>query len=567
MVAFLAVLNVVIAFVASLAFGAWLVRRYPPLGWSTFGVGMACFVGAQILHIPFNELWLEPAIAPAPLIPQALVFGLSAGLFEELARYVVIRYARRERTGPHALMFGAGHAGVESTIFVGLPGLFALMQFAAVARYGIENLTPDPAIQGAVRASLALADAEPWRAVIPGFERLLAIPFHVAATCLVMLAVERKQPLYLVLAIVWHALVDAVVVWLKVTHGMVWVELLLVAVSPLNVAAIVLVLRKLPRLVPPPPNPRPETEGEPLELHAATKSFVTRKNTVVALDGVTFTLRRGERACLLGPNGAGKTTAIRLFTGALTPTHGWAFLLGHALLDPGFLAAKRKVGIVPQQPGMYETMSVGAYLELVRVLYQAKSYEGLAERLGLSELLERPMNVLSGGQQRRLCLAAALMSEPELLILDEPSAGLDPIAARAMNASLKEASRERTTLLCTHNLDEAEDLCDSVVILWRGRVIVHERIADLRGKAQARLALRAAQGADRLREILSERGHDPRLEEDGALSIALEGGERGAPELLRTLLGDGIDVFECRIVRPTLEDLFHHYVEREEAAR
>jgi ABC-2 type transport system ATP-binding protein len=252
--------------------------------------------------------------------------------------------------------------------------------------------------------------------------------------------------------------------------------------------------------------------------------------------------------------------------GALGPSSGWAFLFGASARDPGFLAAKRRVGVVPQAPGMYEEMNVRQYLELVAALYDVKSFEAIAERLGLGELMDRPSAKLSGGQQRRLSLCAAMMSEPELLILDEPSAGLDPVAAREMIDLLKDVSRDRTTLLCTHDLDEAEELCDNVIILRRGKVLVHDSIATLRRRAATRLALRARQGPERLAAALRERGHEPTID-DATVEVPAADAESDAPRLLRELLGAGIDVYDCRVLAPSLEDLFLQAVRAPESAR
>jgi len=294
------------------------------------------------------------------------------------------------------------------------------------------------------------------------------------------------------------------------------------------------------------------TEPDPIALAAVTKVYGSQ---VRALNDVSFTIASGERACLLGPNGAGKTTLIRLLTGALTPTEGAARIFGVSASEPGFLAAKRRVGIVPQAPGMYRDFKVGEYLQLVAELYGRGDVDAVTDAFGLSSYKERAMSELSGGYQRRLVLAAAVLPLPDLLLLDEPTVGLDPVAAREVHEYLRTMMAGRTTLLCTHNLAEAEALCDTVVILRQGRVLLHERIAELQQRTHPHVLLAAVQGPALLLQTLQQIGYTPQLE-DGQVRISLAEPQQTVPDLLRTLLGSGLDVYESRVRRPSLEDVF-----------
>jgi ABC-2 type transport system ATP-binding protein len=289
-----------------------------------------------------------------------------------------------------------------------------------------------------------------------------------------------------------------------------------------------------------------------LSFSGVTKRYGKR---ALALDNVTWAIEPGARVCLLGPNGAGKSTSIRLLQGALQPTSGEVTLLGERVGGPRYRDARRRTGLVPQGPGMYRDLTTREYLELARRLYGRGSVDDSLERFSLSEHAGKMLAQLSGGLQRRVSIAAALLPEPDLLLLDEPTAGLDPVAMREVHEQLRSIMRGRTTLLCTHNLAEAEALCDDVVILRAGQVLLHESIADLRQRTQAHLVLRARQGPEALEAALTAQGLEGTPFED-AVRVRVTDAEAVAPELLRSLLARGLDVYECRVEHATLEELF-----------
>lgn len=284
------------------------------------------------------------------------------------------------------------------------------------------------------------------------------------------------------------------------------------------------------------------------------------RNGKLALDSVSFAIDQGARACLLGPNGAGKSTAIRLLEGALAPTGGRVWLLGEEVGTPWYLEARRRTGVVPQGPGMYPDLSAGEYLGYVRRLYGRGDLDAVVEVFGLGDQLQTRMAQLSGGFQRRLSLAAALLGEPDLLLLDEPTVGLDPVATRDVHDYLATVMRQRSTLLCTHNLAEAEKLCDEVVILSAGKVLVHKPLAQLRRESRPRLRLAARQGADAVMAALKARGLTAEADGD-AVVLAAEDARADAPALLRALLAEGLDVYECTPLEASLETMFLEAVE------
>jgi ABC-2 type transport system ATP-binding protein len=295
-----------------------------------------------------------------------------------------------------------------------------------------------------------------------------------------------------------------------------------------------------------------------IELIGVTKLY---SGAVKALDNVSIAVEEGEHCCLLGPNGAGKTTIIRLLQGALTPTEGELRILGENVNGRSILDVKKRVGIVPQNPGMYPDLTVREYLTFVAALYGRGDVVATAGQFALQPYIDRPLSTLSGGFQRRLVLAAAAISEPALLLLDEPTVGLDPLAAAETRGLLAQAMKGRTAFMSTHNLAEAEELCDTVIILRQGTVLVHERIEELRKQTSPRLHLAARQGMVVLSDALT--GMSLRTSPDGdGVWVHLDGADQVIPDVLRRLLGAGIDVYECTLVQPTLEDLFVDVVTR-----
>ena len=278
------------------------------------------------------------------------------------------------------------------------------------------------------------------------------------------------------------------------------------------------------------------------------------RNGTLALSDTTWSIPIGARSCLLGPNGSGKTTSIRLLEGALVPTTGGVSLLGIEVNRPGYAQARQRVGVVPQNAGMYGDLTTFEYLELARRLYRRGDVARCIDQFGLSEQRDKRLAQLSGGFQRRVVLAAALLSEPEMLLLDEPTVGLDPLAAHEVHEYLANAMKGRTTLLCTHDLAEAEALCDDVVILRRGEVLLHEPLAELRKRQRPHTRLRARQPVEALVAALRAHGLEPSVE-DGAALVHIEARE-DAPALLRALLAEGIDVYESTPITASLEDIF-----------
>jgi ABC-2 type transport system ATP-binding protein len=206
----------------------------------------------------------------------------------------------------------------------------------------------------------------------------------------------------------------------------------------------------------------------------------------VAVDGVSFSIAQGETVGLLGPNGAGKTTAIAMISGISRPDGG-AVSLGGVSLAQNANALKRRVGLVPQDLALYEELSAWANLELFGGLYGlgAAELKPRAEAalalVGLDDRRGDRVKTFSGGMKRRLNIAGALLHEPDLILLDEPTVGVDPQSRNAIFDNLEELKRRGKTLLyTTHYMEEAERLCDRVLILDHGKLLADDTVAHFR---------------------------------------------------------------------------------------
>ncbi len=210
-----------------------------------------------------------------------------------------------------------------------------------------------------------------------------------------------------------------------------------------------------------------------LEIRNLQKSFGTLK----AVDGISLQVQQGEIFGLLGPNGAGKTTTIQMICGLLKPDAGEIFINGQ-LVKPGNPAAMRKVGICAQSNILWEKLTCFEQLVFIGQMYhlpkrQVKHRaEELLDQLGLSEKCNQLAGQLSGGMQRRLNLAMALMNDPDLVVLDEPETGLDPQSRVMVREYIHSLARKKTVILTTHNMDEADRLSDRVAIIDQGRLLV-----------------------------------------------------------------------------------------------
>lgn len=220
-----------------------------------------------------------------------------------------------------------------------------------------------------------------------------------------------------------------------------------------------------------------------IETHDLSKQF---NNDFWAVDGVTLSVQPGQILALLGQNGAGKTTTVRMLTSLLTPTRGWARVAGHDVTQSP-QEVRSNVGVLTEQHGLYMRMTGYEYLDFFGKAYgldpqtrQARSTY-LLEYFGLSEAAKRRSGEYSKGMKQKLALARALMHDPSVLLLDEPTSAMDPESARLVRdeiARLK--SSQRTIIICTHNLAEAEALADFIAIIYRGKILLNGTLDELK---------------------------------------------------------------------------------------
>jgi ABC-2 type transport system ATP-binding protein/sodium transport system ATP-binding protein len=226
-----------------------------------------------------------------------------------------------------------------------------------------------------------------------------------------------------------------------------------------------------------------------IEVHRLTKRFrVPGGRVLTAVDGISFEVRQGQVYGLLGPNGAGKTTTLRLILGLLEPSEGYASIAGiRSTIEPD--EVKRRVGIVSSSGGVYQWQSVRQMLLFFADLYGLSPdvagvrLRELSELLGISAILEQRCITLSTGQKQRVNLARALIHDPQVMLLDEPTLGLDVLGTQAVNEYIQLLrSRGKAVILCTHHLDEAERMCDRFGLLHRGQIVAEGTLAELRAR-------------------------------------------------------------------------------------
>jgi ABC-2 type transport system ATP-binding protein len=292
-----------------------------------------------------------------------------------------------------------------------------------------------------------------------------------------------------------------------------------------------------------------------------TENLTKRFKETLAVDDLSLDIHEGEVFGFLGPNGAGKTTTVRMLTSLIGPTSGSATVAGFTLGQQD-TDIRRTVGVLTETPGMYDNLSAEYNLRIFANLYEVPDAAGQVEKflkmLGLYDRRLDAAGTFSKGMKQKLAIARALLHEPKLIFLDEPTAGLDPEAAHLVRDFIAELKKEgRTIFLCTHNLDEADRLCDRIGV-FKTRLLVVDTPANLRTSIFGRKVVFHLHAADE-KLAVAVRGL-PFVREakavDNKLVVTLEDPETHNPDIVRTLVGAGADVQFVGELRHSLEDVY-----------
>jgi ABC-2 type transport system ATP-binding protein len=308
-----------------------------------------------------------------------------------------------------------------------------------------------------------------------------------------------------------------------------------------------------------------------IEVERLTKDY----GSVVAVRDVSFSVGRGEVVGFLGPNGAGKSTTLRILAGFLGPSSGRVRINGHDITDSS-LSARAELGYMPEAAPLYPELRVREYLEFrarLKRVPRARRRAGVdraIQRANLGDVSETTIGHLSKGYRQRVGLADALVADPPLLILDEPTAGLDPNQVREVRALIKELAADHTVLLSTHILSEVEATCQRVLVIDHGRLVAQGSLEELaRGRRTANLLLTVRDPDRRAAGFLGEQAgvaavtpsDAVALEEDGytRLRVTLAEDQNAFPtgeRLVSSLVGAGFGVAGITLEKATLEQVF-----------
>lgn len=296
-----------------------------------------------------------------------------------------------------------------------------------------------------------------------------------------------------------------------------------------------------------------------------------RFDEIYAVKGITFDVQVGEIFSLLGPNGAGKSTTIEILCGLLEPTKGDAFVMGHSVIrDP--LAVKASLAVVPQEIALYQDLSARENLVFwgkMSGLRGKELYlrvEEVLELIGLTDRQKGRVDKYSGGMKRRLNIGIALLNRPQVILLDEPTVGIDPQTRRNILDSVKEFNRQGVTILyTTHYMEEAQELSDHIAIIDRGELIAigtYEELIkivgeldriDLKINAESKDVIENWQAIDGVHEISAENGMFTLLVDDSNLVL---------PRIFDVATNNGVRITSVEIQEPNLEAVFLHLTGR-----
>ena len=303
-----------------------------------------------------------------------------------------------------------------------------------------------------------------------------------------------------------------------------------------------------------------------VEIKNLSKTF----GPIVAVDGVSFTVGKGEVLGFLGPNGAGKSTTMKMITGFLTPTSGTVRICGHDVQDEA-LAAKTKIGYLPEGAPAYQDMTPASFLHFVgemrghRGEVLKRSVAETVEKVNLQSVLHQPIDTLSKGFKRRVGLAQAILHDPEVLVLDEPTDGLDPNQKHEVRTLIRAMAQEKAIILSTHILEEVHAVCSRAMIIAKGKVVSDGTPAELESQAPTHntvvLMVKGVESAMACERFMTVKGVK-KVEEGGKdgdlvrLRIYPDNGQWILPEIGQFARDQRWDVQELYLDRGQLDDVF-----------
>jgi ABC-2 type transport system ATP-binding protein len=296
-----------------------------------------------------------------------------------------------------------------------------------------------------------------------------------------------------------------------------------------------------------------------IRVEGLTKDYGARR----AISNLSFEANQGEIVGFLGPNGAGKTTTMRILTGFMPPTEGMASVAGYDVVAES-LEVRKRVGYLPETVPLYSDMTAFEYLKFMADLRrlpdaQERAEEAL-EMVGLDNRAESYISSLSKGMRQRVGLAQALIHHPEVLILDEPTIGLDPGQVVEVRKIIREMGKQRTVLLSTHILSEAQQICDRVLIINKGKIIAEDTPQNLQARlvGSERATIRVRGDSDGLSKVVGKVKGVQSMHgvDDGGVEFQFAPGQDVRPEVAKAVIDAGFDLLELRAVGMSLEEIF-----------
>jgi ABC-2 type transport system ATP-binding protein len=304
------------------------------------------------------------------------------------------------------------------------------------------------------------------------------------------------------------------------------------------------------------------------------ENLVKKYGEVTAVKGISFTAQTGEVTGFLGPNGAGKTTTMRMLVGFTPPTEGKAVVAGYDVFENS-LEVRRRVGYLPENVPLYRDMSARGYLMYIGEIRGVKNRRARADqvldRVGLINRADSRIRTLSKGMKQRVGLASALLHNPPVLILDEPTIGLDPLQVLELRSLVAELGRDHTVLFSTHILSEAEQVCNKVIIINQGQIMAQGSPAELRSEIErgGRVLVRVvdAPPSAALETIQNVPGvRHAEIGSDGIIATPTDAHTDPRPQIAKAVVDKGWNLMELRPLAVNLEEIFLEVTRHQAAA-